>query len=134
MARMRLDLEEWSALYDAAVTIPEDARRPCLKTAILGLEQIFSLAHGSERVGSRRGVIVAPRTHDCDTEECDKAYVSAIHRLDDDEDPFVVDIADVEEESVVEDAGAIMDRLDVLEQNLVEKIERIERPRRRIGE
>jgi hypothetical protein len=108
---LSLDFEEWLSLFVAASKVPEEDRRPCLATALLGVASAlrqFNLAHPDETTEA-----LASGQHDCGVAECQKALDAVTKAFGEGHDPFGV-VVDVEE--VAEGPGVITEILDRLGQ------------------
>lgn len=86
MATFRLDFEEWHELYLAAVAVPEEERRPCLQTAILGLAAVLSECNQANP--NETALVLSEGMHHCEKAECQKALETAVAALATGVDPF----------------------------------------------
>lgn len=81
-----LDFEEWHELYLAAHAVPEEERRPCLQTAMLGLERVLSECTLANPETAQ--AILKDGAHACEVAECQEALDSAMSALASGTDPF----------------------------------------------
>lgn len=67
MAKLRMNVEEWQALYAAASKVPVVAQKPCLRTALAMIhETLAAIETARKRGGDPRDAW----RHDCGEAEC----------------------------------------------------------------
>jgi len=110
MPSFRLDFEEWHELFLAAMAVPEEEQRPCLKTAILGLTRVLTECH-RENPDEVKPVL-DEGLHHCEKAECQKALQTAIEVLAGGADPF--DARATDEDDVQARLIAIEEKIDLL--------------------
>ena len=115
MPTFRLDFEEWHELYLAAQAVPENERRPCLATAILGLERVLSECTVEDP--DTATAIMKEGAHACDVTECQKALESALAALASGVDPFEATATEEEEDDVIDRLNTIETKIDRLLEN-----------------
>lgn len=119
MPSIRLDLEEWQALYNTArAGVGTEKPTACLRSALLGIEQLFG-----EKV---------PIHHDCADSECEKALGAAVEHLAAGRNAYQVRGDDVDEAAAAEEpppAEARLTALETLVLHLAQRVDLLEKRR-----